>query len=154
MSTLHVHKSYPPGPLSDSVVVNLHPSATTASLKKSLKASLSGSLDDYNILTSPSGLHISAHAKKPYQDRYRSAEKRLSAVEDKLQKLLKDKEYTESVLLRSQVYSNLLLSNSTTSKSQSQSANPINSHTKPDVQLTFNKISARFTNFWLSRLYV
>jgi hypothetical protein len=103
-------------------------------VNESLETSLSGSLEDYNIHTSNSGLQISAEAKKPYQERYRSAEKRLSALEKDAVALRKDAvalrkdaevsrkdavalrkdverlKTVESILLQSQIFAGLLSS--------------------------------------------
>ena len=69
-----------------------------SSVLKSLNSSLSGSLDDYIIHTiiSESGSQVTVQAKKPYQEHYRSVEERLQTI--------------ESVFLRSEIYTSLLLS--------------------------------------------
>lgn len=93
MSTLQIHKTYPRGPLSESIVITLlhPPKSIPASVHdEALKSSLSGSLDDYIIHTNHSGLQINATAKKPYQECYRSAEERLSTVEKRLRILEND----------------------------------------------------------------
>lgn len=121
MSVLEVIKTYPPSPLSDSVFTNIpHPSST--SIHKSLDESLSGNLDDYVIskpetLANGPGLIIKAKSKKSHQERYHIAakatatlEERLLKVEETLQTLKTEKEYTDSVFLRSQIYTRLLSS--------------------------------------------
>ena len=116
MSTLFLTKTYPAGPLAESRAINLPspPSSTSA-----LIASLSGPLDDYIIQKSDSGTHITAHARLSYQSRYRSTQERLSRVEielgtlrDELGTLRDDNAHNNLILLRSQIYSKLLLSKS------------------------------------------
>jgi len=111
---MQITKTYPPSPLSD--IINTD---------QSLEASLSGKLDDYIIRSTKEMIYV--EAKRPYQERYRTAaraeerleqvEKELSRLGDKvlrqqeeLQKLKNDKEYTEFILVRSQTYTRLLSS--------------------------------------------
>ena len=119
MSAMTIHKTYPSSPLSDSLTIILphHPSPDF--INNLIETSLSGNFDDYVIHKSSSGLHVTAEAKKPYKERYRSVEKKLSDLADETQMLknelrvlLKDKEDTRTIFLRSQVYVRLLLSKS------------------------------------------
>ena len=128
MSTsLLIQKTYPASPLTETRTVNLpHPSSRNSALVESL----SGPLDDYCISQSISGSRITAEAREPYQTRYRSTTKRLSAVEielgavkielgavkiavgDCLRRVEKEKADRDLILLRSQIYNKLLLSKS------------------------------------------
>lgn len=110
LTTTSVEKSFPPSPSSERLFIN-------SSSRSELMASLSGKVNDYDINDQPGRIII--HAKKNYQERYRSAVKAETRLEDEiasmkstLERMEKREEEQRAVLRRSQIYNFLLSGNS------------------------------------------